>query len=785
MKKLDLRLLRLIKDSKGQFFSISLVLILAIAVFLSMNMSGDNLDLSLKSFYQESNFADLFISLNSIPQNILLELGEIDGIRKVQGRISKDSPFKSSDPNEKIRIRLLSLPQDDDYTLNDNILIEGSKLLEDPQDALLLEQFAKARNISLGDRITILHLGNEYNFNVKGIVANPEFVYLMEDEVNILTHPDKFGIAYIREDQAQKIFSYPAAWNEILIKLDKEEKKNEIINKLEDSLKRYGLIHLTEKENQLSYSIMEMEINQVKRMSWAMTIFFLFSASLIIYIMLSRMVDSDRTSIGVLKALGYDNQALILHYIKYSLSLAIFSSVIGILLSIPLLGILTDLFLVYMNVPSLESSLSPYYFFLALILCLFTCLSAGYLGSRRAMTIMPAHAMLAESPKLGVRSFLEKFPFIWKKLSFSWKMIIRNISRNKKRALVLLTGVCISTALTMVPLYMSLIWDEIFEHHYMDFQKMDYHLTFNRPYSEELLFDLQKMADIEYIEGKAEFPFEVSRGWKKKTLSLIALKKDSSFYNFVDLEGRKINLQENEVILSEISAKILDAKVGDLLDLKNFLPGKDDFQLRVSGINKQNIGLNIYMDLESLNSFLNEKKLITGALIKSTDKDLAEKLSKANGVGAIESTDEMIDSYREYLDMVMASVLILLVFAGILAFAIVYNVTIINIRERSLEISVFRVLGFEKKQIYSLISKENFLVSSLAILIGLPLGRQMCRGIVASVSQELMSIPLILKPSTYLLTVLITLIFILLAQIISIKKIDGIHFLDALKSRVT
>ncbi len=786
MKKLDLRLLRLIKDSKGQFFSISLVLIIAIAVFLSMNMAGDNLGLSLEAFYDNTNFSDLFIKVTKIPEHKARELENIQGIERVQGRISRDLSFKSLDPNEKVRVRVLSLPQKD-YILNDNYLVSGQKDLSDPKDALLLEQFAEARGLKTGDKISILYNGREYDFNVLGIVANPEFVYLMENEVNLLTHPDKFGIVYITEEKAQNIFNSPDSWDELLIKLDHRYIKNkgQIKDQIEDSLKNYGLISIIEKENQLSYSIMEMEVDQTKKMSWAMTIFFLFSAGLIIYIMLSRLVSSDRTSIGVLKALGYSNRSLINHYIKYSLFIALVSSVLGILLSIPLLSVITDLFLLYMNVPALESSLRLGYFLMAILLCLLACLPAGFLGSKKALEIMPAQAMEKESPPGGKKLFLENFPTFWQALPFDWRMVFRNAFRNKKRALVLLLGISISTALTMVPLYMSLIWDGVFDHHYKDFQKMDYHLTFSRPYNDKILFDLKKIAEIEYLEAKVELPFEVSKDWKKKNLTLVGIPQDTIFYNFENLKGERIFLQEDQVILSEISAKVLGAKEGDILSLKNFLPGKDDFQVRVSAINKQNLGLNIYMDIDALNKHLKEPGMTTGALIKSSDQDLPGKVLKLEGVAGLESIQEMLETFKEYLEMVMASVLILLLFAGILAFAIVYNVTIINIRERSMEISVLRVLGFEKVEIFKLINKENILVGIFGILAGLPLGKQMCKGVVYSISQELMSIPLSLKTSTYLLAAFITLLFILIAQMATIRKIYNINFLDALKSRIS
>ncbi len=145
----------------------------------------------------------------------------------------------------------------------------------------------------------------------------------------------------------------------------------------------------------------------------------------------------------------------------------------------------------------------------------------------------------------------------------------------------------------------------------------------------------------------------------------------------------------------------------------------------------------------------------------------------------------MKDSMLQYMDMIIFSVGIMMIFGAILGFAIVYNVTIISISERSMEFSSLRVMGFDKREIYKLISRENGIMTLIGVILGVPVGYGMCVGLVSSLSADLYSIPLILEPSTYVITGIATIIFVAIAQLATARKIYNLNFLDALKNRIS
>jgi putative ABC transport system permease protein len=785
MKKLDVKLIRFVKHSKGQFISITVMIILALTIYVSLSMVADNLYNSIYHYYDITNFGDIFIEVSRIPKAAIDKLTSIEGIEMAQGRVSKDVPLRVEDSTEKVNVRIVSLPMEEN-SINSLYTLEGKVLDGSPRTTVVLQQFYVGRNMQLKDVITPYIGGREYPLEIVGVVGSPEYIYLMENEQTLLPAPDKFGVIYVSEDFAQMSLGYQGSYNEVMVKVNDEylNRIDSIVDELEDELHRYGVRRVTKREDQLSHSMMMQEVESLEAMSGAITFIFLMVSAVIINIMLSRMVKKDRTSIGVMKAMGYTNQAILMHYAKYSLSMGVIGSVIGILLSIPISKAFTELYIIFMNIPVFRMKIYYSYFVYGILLTTVFCMGSGLMGARSVLNISPAESMRPEAPKSGKRIWLENVKSIWNKISFSWKMVIRNILRNKRRAVFLVIGIALTYAITMVPVYMSTIFNVMFDTQYGQFQTMDYSIDFASPMNEKAMLEISQLIDLEHIEQKVELPLELRRGWRKEATSVIALPNNTKLYNFKDKSGFKIQLPERGIILSEILAKALDVKVGDELLIKSYFPDKDDKTIVVKGIIRQYLGSNAYMDINQMYDVMDESDIVTGVLINSND-DVVAKMKDVKNISQIQSVQDMKNSLLEFMDMIIASMGIMLMFGGVLGFAIVYNITTVSINERIMEFSSLRVLGFEKNQIYRLVTRENGLMTIVGILLGVPLGYGMCVGLSTAVSTEIYSIPILISPSTYIISGVATVLFVIIAQLATLRKIHNINFMEALKNRVS
>lgn len=784
MKRLNLRLIRLIKQSKGQFSSISIMIILALIIYVSMNMVAKNLYNSIYQYYAETNFADVFVQVVKIPKAGIDKLLTIDGIEIAQGRISEDVPLKVDDVNEKVRIRITSIP-DEQIVLNDIYVIEG-KYIEKDNHGAVLQQFTDARGLKPQDIIKPFINGKVYPITISAIVGNPEYIYLMENEEALLPAPEKFGVVYVKEQFARSILGYQGSYNEILIRIkpDYNYKIDSILDEVEDALEKYGVKSITKRENQLSHSLMMQEVDQLEMMSAAITLMFLGIAALIINIMLSRTVKNDRMAIGVLKAIGYSNRSIMWHYTKFSLAIGAVGSTLGMLLSIPVTSFYTNMYIMYMNIPLFGMRLYKMYFVYGILITTGFCILSGLMGAKNVLKIMPASAMQPEAPKMAHRILLEKVSFIWKRISFSWKMVIRNSLRKKRRAAFLILGVSLTYAMILVTVFMSTVWTNIFGIHYGEFQTMEYGVDFSKLMDKRIIVELSKIIDIDTIETKAEIPFELERGWKKKTVSVIGLEKDTKFYNFKTVDEEDVELQDNGIYLVERLAKTLEVKKGDFILLNTFLSNGKDKYIEVKGIVEQYLGTNAYMTIETINSIIGEKNLVTGVLLNSDDQ-VTQKLRDIKYIRQAQSVGEMKETFEEYMDMMIYSVGVMMFFGGILGFTTVYNINVISISERLMEFSSLRVLGFGKKEISRMIRRENMVLAAMGIIAGMPVGYYMCKGLIDSLNMDMLTIPLDIEISSYLITAAATAFFIIMAQLATVKKIHKLNFLDALKNRST
>ena len=782
LPKIDLMLIRMINHSKGQFIAVLTIITMGVAIFTSLNMASVNMNNTVDAYYKQNNFADLFIQTVAIPYQKVKQLEDINGVDQAMGRITLEVPMITDNQNERVNLRLITTTGDEDE-INRSTLLEG-KLISDPgREALLIEQFAKARGIGTGDEINVQIRGKQYALEVVGIVANPEFIYIMENNQSILPAEKNFGICYVTEEFGQQASGLIGSYNELLIRYDVYADEELLIDDVENALDLYGVKQTIKREDQLSNAIINQELVQLNNMASTIPILFLVVAALILIMMLSRMVKKDRIKIGVLKSIGYRNGQVLFHYVKYSLSAGVIGGAVGAVLGMLLAGAITRLFLEYFHIPMLRVEFYYSYLIIAIILSAAFCILSGLIGARGALKITPADAMRSEAPKSGKRILLEKIPFFWKRLSFSSKMINKNIFRIKKRTLFVMAGISLTYAMMLFSTSMPSIMDQMMNEHFREFQRMDYNIGFTSPVHYNTVRDMEHLIDANYIEGKLEYPFELTNGNKKKAVNIIGLSRDTRFYTFIDNKGNEINLPRQGVLVTENLAKALDIEKGDLIQVNNYIPNREDIIVQVKGVIRQSLGMNAYMDIDTMGKLLLEKNVINGVYIDSSDPNINEKLIKAANIGPVMSIADMRSAYEQYMTMVNISIGIMVLFSGILGFSIVYNATIVSLSEREMEFSSLRVLGFSKWEIFMMIVRENNILVILGIGFGIPLGFLMSEYSAAAFSTDIYTVDMTPTLTALVYAGIYTIVCFFLAQLATYRKIQKLDFLQALKNR--
>lgn len=780
MKKLDKRLFRMIKNTKGQYIAVLSIIITGIFVFTAVSNSAKNLKDAVDEYYAETNFADIFVKGSGIPEKTESRLTGTGDIKDAEGRIVFDTSFITDNEDEDVNVRVVSVDKNENK-INKLFMKSGKRTLTE-NDIILIEQFAAARNISVGDKVKIKINGRQYDFKVSGIASSSEYVYMMENEQMLLPDPENFGVVYLEEDYLRKIYSQRGDFNEILIKVNNDGNIEKTAKYLEDSLDGYGVSRVIKKQDQLSNSMLSQEISGLEMMSKSVPVVFLVFAGIMLATMLSRIVKKDRTSIGVLKAMGFTNGEIVAHYLKYAASVGIIGGFLGAVIGTALSGAMTNYYLVFFNIPSLTVKVYYYRILISVMLSLLFCIISGFFGVRGIIRINPAESMKPEAPKKGKRIFIENIKIIWNHVPFSWKVVVRNIFREKKKFAFIGAAVAITCGMMIMTTWMIDIIDVMFNRHYSEFVKVQYNVSFDGFRDRNVLNEFAEAASIKEMEGRIEMPFEIKNGRESKIVNVIGLEEDTAFYGFKDMNGNRIQLPSDGILISSNLADSLNVGVGDEVLLKSFV---SDYKVyaSVKGIVNQSLGINGYMDIDYLRKKFLDKGIINGVYINS-DEDIPNKLDDMKNI-TIQSQSDMKKAFEEFTAVTAMSMGFMVIFSGLLGFVIVYSMTLMSINERTLEFSSLRVMGFSKKEIFNMLVRENMIMTVIGIIAGIPVGLQLVDYLGKSFTTDVYTMNEPVSPYGIIVSIAMTIVFIMLAQLMTYAKIHKLDFMQALKNRIS
>ena len=779
-------LLRDIKKSKGQFISILIIVVLGVTFYTAINSAFKNLSNSSMKYYEEYRLADVWVDLYNGPIGIKEKVLSIPNVKSVTGRIIKDASINISEENATLRF--ITLPDMKTDIVNDIVIKSGRYFSEgDSNQCLLDEDFFKANDLKLGEYIYPIINGNKVKIKIVGSAKSPEFVYTLKDSSEMMADNKKFGIIYIKQSFGEGIFNSKGSINNISIQVSNGSDIVKVKDDIKRTLKNYGVKSVIDREEQTSSKMISSEIKQLKSMGGTFPVIFFMVASVIIYVMMGRMVENQRTQIGVLKAVGFTNLQVLVYYMSYSALVAFIGSIIGAITGTYMGVGMTKLYNQYFNLPLAEIKIYGEFVIPAFFLTLAFCLFAGYHSCKAIFKIMPSEAMRQKSPESGKKIILEKIDLIWRNISYLGRIITRNLFRYKKRAALTSLGIIFSSAILLVALSMKDSMDFMIEKQYSSIQNYDIKVRFSNLINVEELNNIKNITHVKEVEPILETGVEISNGWKTKQVGFTVLVKDPKMYRALDKEGNIISLPQNGLLISEKLADILGIKLNDSVNVKFYFPGKEKKDMVVKGIVVQYLGLSTYTSMDSLNSLLGEGLIANSAVLKLDDikfeNDIKDKLRDIPSVASIESKTDSLNALLQAMGAMGASIGVYIILAGILLIAVLYNIATINIFERQRELATLKVLGFNNNEVKKLIFTENYIITIFGMIIGLPVGKWLGAYLMKTSSTDAYTIPYVIEFKTYIIAIILTLLFTVITNLTLIKKIKALDMIEVLKNK--
>ncbi|HHZ17388.1 MAG TPA: FtsX-like permease family protein [Peptococcaceae bacterium] len=787
------KLFRDIKENKGAYLACVTIILIGLMLFSSLSIVMDNLKSSQQAFYYHQNFADGFVDLKAMPLSEVNRLQTIKGIKDIQGRMIKDvrvaAQDKAEDRSEEVYLRLISIDPTHPRPINDMHLLKGQHLQNDVFNIWVDNQFFEANHLNLNDSVEIIANGKKIRLYIAGTGFSPEFVYTMRTANDLFPHPETFGIAYVPFEIMKTFFAEGSTVNNLVFTLEQGVEYEDVKEQLEPRLKSYGLISIYPRKDQISHSLLTQELNQMENMSKSLPVLFLAIACMILYIMLKRTVENQRGQIGILMAMGYTRGEITLHYLSFALLIGFSGGLLGglsgLLLSFPLIA----LYQAFFNIPGLQITFSFSYLIMSVLLALAFALFAGYQGCKSVLALQPAEAMRPPAPPKGKSILLEKFTLFWNALTVQGKMSLRSMSRHPGRTAFMFLGVMFAFSLLGSPWSMMEMMETLLYDQYEKVEIYDLKVNLSRPLTQrQAERELNSFPGTRKAEGRAEIPVTLKNNWHKKEIVLLGLPQNSELYKIRDSKGKPVQPPADGILLSESLAQNLEAKVGTKLQLESPFNKEPDQALtvEVTGIIPQYLGLNAYMELNALQNLLGQKELITTIMLSVNESSiplLKEHYQNSSVIESFEDQNETLRKSKELMATFSGTVYIFLFMGLIIGFAIIYNISTITVSERSRELASMMVLGMTPQEVLSVITFEQWFISILAMLTGIPVTKLLLIGLSQSLDTDLFTMPTTLSATSILAAFLITIVCIRFAQLMAARKIKKLSLVEVLKAR--
>ncbi|MFZ5644723.1 MAG: ABC transporter permease [Bacillota bacterium] len=784
------KLFRTIWNTRGQFLAVSAVVAVGITVYISMTTSYYNLNRSKDEFYRENNFADYYFHVVRAPEQVTRQIESLPGVAAVNGRIQKDVPLVK-EGNQRATARITSYPVPMEG-VNRVQLLSGRLFEKYPQgggaEVLVDSRYFTANRLSFNDIISIVAEGRKVPLTVVGTGTGPEFTFAMKDAATLMPDPETFGLVMMPLNQAQQALNLPGQINQVIIKLSPGADEEKVAEQVKALLEPYGNLSSYPLKKQLSHAILQGELDGLKAISGFMPVIFLGIAAAIQMVMLGRMIRSQRLQIGIMKALGYNNRQIMTYYTAYSMSSSLLGALLGTFMGIGLASVISGAYADVFNLPRAIGGVNTTAVINGFILSLSVGAAAGLLASRRVVSVNPAESMRPEPPKNAGSIFLERIPRVWMLLDSTWKMSLRTALRNRGRFTLVLVGVTFSVGLLVMSLFANDSIDYMIKKQYYLDQRYDYLVRFTSPVKENDLLGISRIEGVIKSEPVFEIPVKIHFQGKSQEDSLQGIPRDSTLKRLEDQNGRPLHIPEEGLLISEKTAQKLGVREGDQLEIETLLGTGPSRRatITVVEINRQLVGGGSYFSLEQANLVMQERRLVSGVMLKvdpGRSGALEEKLNDMNNVSSILSRQKELDNFNKNLEAMVYSIAIMVTFAVVMGFAIVYNSSVISFAERKRELASLRVLGFTSREVSGLMLKENLLQSLLGVAIGLPFGRVISQAYINAVSTDLFTMPVVIYPMTYFWSALGGVFFIMVAHLLAVRGVKKLDLVDVLKNR--
>lgn len=787
MKALNRKLIRDVVHLRGQVIAVSLVVACGIAAFTAMRSVYQSLITSQAAYYSEYRFADLFVPVKRAPETLAPRIAAIPGVVTAQTRIVADVMLDIPDLDEPGRGRIISIPEARAPMLNDLFLRRGRYIEAGARDEVIIsEAFSEANSLNPGDTIAAVINGRWQRLRIVGVALSPEYIYEIRAG-DIFPDSRRFGVMWMSREALAPALDMEGAFNDVAISLARGASEKEVIERLDTLLKGFGGLGAYGREDQTSHHFISNEIAELQTIGTFVPAIFLGVTAFLIHLVMSRLVATQRDQIAVLKAFGYDNSDVGLHYLGLAMVAVLGGVVIGIIAGWYLGYAMTSLYAEFFRFPVFRYEPSAYVVATAVMISFISAGIGAGMAVWRATKLPPAAAMRPEAPARFRHGLIEALR-IDRLLSPAGRVIARNLVRRPLKALLATLGISLSVALLVTGFF--LYYDAIghvITAQFHTAQRQDVSVTFSEPRQGRARHDLASLPGVLRVEAYRTVAARLRHKHRMRRIGITGIESGSQLVRPVDRNFRPVTLPPEGIVLGAKLAEVLGAVPGDTLTVEVLEGERPVREVPIVSTIDDLIGLSAYMDVHALNRLMREGDTITGAHLEvdaHSIPDLYEKLKQTPTVSGVGVPSVVLQTFNETIGRTMGvSTGFLIFFACVIAFGVVYNGARIALSERGRELASLRVLGFTRREIGVMLLGEQAILTLMAIPLGCLLGYGLSALITWVIDTEMMRLPLVISRRTYVLAFMIVVCAATLSGLLVSWRLRHLDLIEVLKTR--
>lgn len=825
-------LLREIKRTFTKFLSIFAICALGVAFFAGIRATGPDMKEAGDRLYNTYNLSDIsVISTSGLTADNIRDLEKIEGVKAVHAGLFVDAMARGTGEKEK-NIRLYSMPiklkneyaplidlipdygidTSPEYEINGVEIVSGRMPLNDTEIALdytLEGSLVK----QLGDEITLTTSGGTVTLRVVGFIRSPMYISMFERGTSSIGNGTSDGFAYASGNAISSLgtkLPVMSLLNTYYTRADivisgKErlsaysDEYEALVNEVTDRIEDYastqsGTWYIQGRSGNPGYSDYSENTDRIAAVGDVFPLIFFIVAALVCLTTMTRMVEEQRIEMGTMKALGYGGWQIAMKYAVYAMSACISGGVVGAIIGFKLFPyVIMKGYSIMYYLGKLETPYRADIAFMAIAAMAVCTAAATFSACYASLKEVPATLMRPKAPKAGRRVLLEKIPFIWKKLSFTSKVTVRNLFRYKKRFFMSVIGIAGSGALLVTAFGLNDSIFGIIEKQFGDIWQMDV---------QAYVYEAMPLADMQELLGKnpanddfdsvmfcLDSQMECKNGGRSQSgVHLLGVESAGSMAERINLHngGASVTLDDSGVVVTAKLAETLSIKAGDEINMRT---GGEDHLMRVIGVADNYVYHYVYITAAYYETVFGKAMLYNGfmgnlkdGLTDETMDAMSTQLLSDSRMYTVRTIGSIYASVWDSLSILNYVVLVLILGSGMLTFVVMLNLTNINIGERMRELATLRVLGFYDKEMYAYIFRENNALSVIGAFVGLVFGKIMHLFVIRTCEVDMVMFVRSAKPLSYVYAFALTIAFSLIVNLLMRPKVRAIDMVESLKS---